>query len=126
MTFTQSNVPTPAPFEAEATADELQSRLNWGEPALTIIDVRDRNSFNKESIRGALSIPMSELVSEAQANFETMRDIYVYGNDDEETRLAATSLREAGFDRVAELKGGLNGWKAIAAPVEGHTTTEYV
>ncbi|WP_017662596.1 rhodanese-like domain-containing protein [Baaleninema simplex] len=118
MAFTQSNLPTPPPFQSQATADELQSRLNWGEPALTIIDVRDREAFNKESIRGAVPLPMSELVSEARANFETTRDIYVYGNDDDETRLAATTLREAGFERVAELKSGLNGWKAIAAPVE--------
>jgi hypothetical protein len=43
-----------------STVEALKEHLEWGEPALSIIDVRDRNVFNKEHITGAESIPMSE------------------------------------------------------------------
>lgn len=111
--------PNSAPFHKKASPNELKSRLDWGEPALTILDVRDRERFNQERILGALPMPMNSLVAGAESNFERDRDIYVYGNDDKETELAATHLREAGFERVAELQGSLDAWKAIGGQTEG-------
>ncbi|MGB7442780.1 MAG: rhodanese-like domain-containing protein [Coleofasciculaceae cyanobacterium] len=114
--------PTPPSLKRQSSSTELKSRLDWGEPALTIVDVRDRHSFNEERIMGAIAMPMAELVERAQSSLEPTRDIYVYGESDEETAQAATHLREAGFVNVAELKGGLAGWKAISAPTEGTAT----
>jgi rhodanese-related sulfurtransferase len=114
-----SPIPTPPGLKEEAAATDLQNRLNWGEPALTIIDVRSHEAFNHERIMGALNIPASELVRQAQANLETVRDIYLYSESDENTAQVAGHLREAGFKNVAELKGGLPAWKAIQGPTEG-------
>jgi rhodanese-related sulfurtransferase len=111
--------PIPQSLKAESTVFALKERLDWGEPALTIIDVRNREDFNASRITGAISIPATELVVRATASLETDRDIYVYGETDEQTTEAATQLRNAGFENVAELKGGLAAWKAAKAPVEG-------
>jgi rhodanese-related sulfurtransferase len=48
----------------------LKNRLDWGEPALTIIDVRDQSAFNASHIMGAIAMPIAELVSRAQASLE--------------------------------------------------------
>jgi rhodanese-related sulfurtransferase/ubiquitin len=111
--------PTPPGLKAQSSAHELKARLEWGEPAFTIVDVCDRNVFNDGHIMGAIHIPMDELVDRAQSSLEPSRDIYVYGETDQETNLAAARLREAGFQRVAELGGGLAAWKEIAGPTEG-------
>jgi rhodanese-related sulfurtransferase len=111
-------IPTPAPMQPQSRVYDLKSRLDWGEPALTIIDVRDRASFNISHITGAVSIPAASLVSQASANFELSRDIYVYGDTDEETAAAAAALREAGFEHISELRGGLAAWKAVSYPTE--------
>jgi rhodanese-related sulfurtransferase len=111
--------PTPPGLKAESAPKDLKARLEWGEPALTILDVRDRESFNKGHIMGAMAMPIDSLVDRAQSSLEKQRDIYVYGNSDSETSQAAGQLRQAGFRNVAELKGGLEGWKAIAGPTEG-------
>lgn len=116
--------PTPPDLHAQATAHELKSRLNWGEPALTIVDVRDRDSFNGYRILGAISMPLNELAGWAESSLEHKRDIYVYGSSDDETASAAKILRDAGFLRVSELKGGLNAWKEIDGSVEGRDTVE--
>ncbi|PSB26709.1 rhodanese-like domain-containing protein [Stenomitos frigidus] len=111
-------IPTPPGLKAESSAHDLKSRLEWGEPALTILDVRDRESFNRGHIMGAMPMPLDRLVDSAKS-IDQVRDIYVYGATNEETNQAATKLREAGFRNVATLKGGLEGWKAIEGSTEG-------
>lgn len=110
--------PTPPSLKAESSVHDLKTRLEWGEPALTILDVRDRETFNKGHITGAMPMPLEQLVEGAQSLAKT-RDIYVYGATDEEAVQAATKLNDAGFRNVAKLKGGLEDWKAIAGSTEG-------
>ncbi|MBF2019401.1 MAG: rhodanese-like domain-containing protein [Hydrococcus sp. C42_A2020_068] len=111
--------PKPPGLKEKSSANALKDRLDWGEPVLTTIDVRDREAFNCERITGAMSMPLDELVEQAQDSLEPVRDIYVYGETNQETTEAASRLREAGFRNVAELEGGLPGWKAISGSTEG-------
>ena len=101
-------------------AVDLKNRLSWGEPALTILDLRDRTAYNQSRILGALSVSMEGLVAFAQANLEPTRDIYVYGATDEESAAAAAALRDADFVSVSELQGGLPAWQASGYEVEGY------
>ena len=114
-------IPIPKPLKAQSLVYDLKERLDWGEPALTIIDVRDRDAFNISHITGAVSLPMTELVDRALINLELTRDLYVYGSTDEQTAEAATQLRTAGYQNVAELTGGLAAWKANGYPIEGNS-----
>jgi rhodanese-related sulfurtransferase len=109
----------PEPIQDRAPVDSLKKRLDWGEPALTIVDVRDRNTFNVSRIMGAIAMPMNELVIRARGSLELIRDIYVYGETDEQTAEAASKLREAGYQNIAELVGGLSAWKMAKYPIEG-------
>lgn len=111
--------PTPKSIQPVSTVFDLKDRLDWGEPALTIIDVRDRVAFNECRISGAISMPADELVARASMSLEQERDIYVYGGTDEFTSQAATTLRDAGYENVAELMGGLGAWQAASGATEG-------
>ncbi|MCY7321825.1 MAG: rhodanese-like domain-containing protein [Phormidesmis sp. CAN_BIN36] len=111
--------PTPPDLKTASSVYDLKSRLEWGEPALTILDVRPREVFNDSHIMGAMDFPVSELVTLAKNSLEFERDIYIYGANEQETAQAAAMLREAGFRAVAELKGGLAEWKAIGGSTEG-------
>lgn len=106
------------PLRAMSRVYDLKARLDWGEPALTIVDVRQRTDFYFSRISGAVSMPLSELVKQAQATLAPSRDIYVYSDTDEEAILAAEQLRQAGFANVSALQGGLPAWKAMGYPVE--------
>jgi rhodanese-related sulfurtransferase len=105
-------IPTPPPATPKASAQALKERLQWGEPGLTIIDARDRESFLEERITGAMLV-------ESVKNLPENREIYVYSNSDGETEEVANKLRQEGFERVSQLQGGLAGWKAIKGPTEG-------
>jgi rhodanese-related sulfurtransferase len=115
--------PTPAPFQSRSRVHDLKARLDWGEPALTILDVRDRSSFNTSHIVGALSMPADELIDRVVESLERNRDLYVYGETDDETAEAVSKLRAIGYLNVSELRGGLSAWKAVGYPVESYSAS---
>ncbi|HEY9655368.1 MAG TPA: rhodanese-like domain-containing protein [Crinalium sp.] len=106
----------PAMSANQAPAEELLKRLQWGEPALTIIDVRSREEFNNERITGAVPMPIDELLDDAENALEHKRDIYVYGDNADD---AANQLRQSGYANVAVVQGGLSAWKDVGGPTEG-------
>ncbi len=109
----------PEAIQDRSNVESLKNRLDWGEPALTIVDVRDRTAFNTSHIMGAIAMPMQELVTQARASLEFIRDIYVYGETEEQTAEAAFQLREAGYQHIAELVGGLAAWEKAKYPIDG-------
>lgn len=111
-------IPTPQPLKVKSRVYSLKARLDWGEPALTIVDVRDRHEFNFSHITGAINLPLNELVNRASASLDFNRDLYLYSDADEDTALAAAQLREAGFQNVSEVQGGLPAWKAMGYPID--------
>ncbi|MEO3705505.1 rhodanese-like domain-containing protein [Trichormus azollae] len=102
-----------------ADVHDLKSRLEWGQPAFTIIDVRDRYTYNHGHISGAISIPLDDLADRAKSALHKQRHIYVYGEHDTHTAYAAQKLRDAGFTDVSEIQGGLNAWKTVGGATEG-------
>lgn len=101
---------------------QLKARLEWGEPALTILDMRDRSEFDKCHIRGAMNVTMQNLAT-ILTSLAPDRHIYVYTTQSEEAVAAADSLREAGFTNVAELTGGIPAWLEIGGAVTGSATS---
>lgn len=102
-----------------ADVNDLNSRLRWGQPALTIIDVRDRLTYNQSHITGAISIPLDDLANRANSSLQKEREIYVYGDDDSQAGRAAVTLRSNGFRNVSQLSGGLSAWKNVGGATEG-------
>ena len=110
--------PKPSPLRPESRVYDLKERLDWGEPALTIIDVRDRAAFNESHITGAISMPVDSLMAMATNCFEVNRDLYIYSNTDDESAAVAEQRRSVGFSHVAIVRGGVAAWKAAGFPVE--------
>lgn len=112
----------PEAMEERSDVSILKNRLDWGRPALTIIDIRDRSDFNARHIVGAVSMPLDDLLPIATASLHVNRDIYVYGDTNEQTAAAAVKLRQAGYKHISELIGGLTAWKIAEYPIEGVST----
>jgi rhodanese-related sulfurtransferase len=112
-----------APLKNRSRVYDLKARLDWGKPALTIIDIRERSEFLFSHISGAINMPLPELVDRVRAALEPSRDIYLYSDADEDTAAAAELLRQSGFLNVSELQGGLPAWKAMEFPIEQGVVT---
>lgn len=105
-------IPVPPKPTPKVSAHSLKKRLQWGEPGLTIIDTRDRQSYLEERITGAMLI-------EDVNNLPENREIYVYSASDQEAETVANKLRQQGFESISQIQGGLAGWKAIEGATEG-------
>lgn len=105
-------------FASHSDAHDVKSRLQWGQPGFTIVDVRDRPTYNHGHISGAIPIPLNDLTKRA-SSLAKNREIYIYGENDEQSVRAAQTLKEAGFTHVSTLTGGLAAWEAAGGAVEG-------
>ena len=119
MTIFSKFIPTPEPIKNKSRVSTLKKRLDWGEPALTIIDVRSRVLFELTHITGSISMPMDEPADLTLSSLELSRNLYVYAETDEQTTVAANKLRQAGYQNVSELIGGLTAWKKAKYPIAG-------
>jgi rhodanese-related sulfurtransferase len=114
-TFTPSSVM----FKVKSTADELKSRLERGSLALTIVDLRAPNAFDRQHIKGAISVPFSRLEDLARSALSRHREIYIYGESDEQSFHGSRILLSTGFRNVVQIIGGLTTWRKIAGATEG-------
>jgi rhodanese-related sulfurtransferase len=110
--------PTPVVLQEESTAYDLKKRLEWGEPALSIVDIREHEAFNQGRITGAISMPMEQL-EQMKSTLQPKHDTYIYGDTDEQAHAAAEMLRSEGFEAVTHIMGGLAAWHEIGGPTEG-------
>ena len=106
-------------LEAELTVKELKFRLGSNQPNLTVIDVRDPTAFNREHIKGSISVPFGRLEDLARSALTRYRDIYIYGESNEQSLQAVKILLGNGFMNVAQIIGGLTIWRELAGATEG-------
>lgn len=111
--------PVPTDFKAVSSPSDVRKRLDWGEPGLTIVDVRSREAFNEERIMGAIPGFDEETMDLLNQSVSKDRDIYLYGDTDQDAEGVASDLRSSGYKRVSVIKGGLSAWKAIDGTIEG-------
>lgn len=93
---------------AQCTAPQLQQRLE-NRDALILLDVREPNEFAFAQIEGSLHIPLRQLperVDELDKNL----DIVVLCHHGMRSQQACLFLEQYGFDRLYNLKGGIDAW----------------
>jgi uncharacterized membrane protein YdjX (TVP38/TMEM64 family)/rhodanese-related sulfurtransferase len=99
---------------------ELRERLEHA-PETVVIDVRTPEEFTGPlgHIPGARNIPVGELSASLQDK-EEMKNapIVLVCKTDKRSANGAVLLRQAGFERVSVLRGGMENWKRRGYPVE--------
>jgi rhodanese-related sulfurtransferase len=104
---------------AISTVPELKSRLIRDKTGLTIIDIRAPETFNRQHLKGAISVPLERLEDLARSSLPRHREIYVYGESDEQSLQAAKILLSTGFLNVAQIIGGVAAWHELDGTTEG-------
>jgi hydroxyacylglutathione hydrolase len=96
------------------TAASLAELLGGPEPPL-VVDVRTPREWEDERIGPAVNVPLSRL-SERSGELGRGRDIVVYCGSGYRSAIAASLLERDGFERVADLVGGLAAWNSSRLP----------
>lgn len=124
-------MPTAAEMVAEAkqrvenlTVDEAARELEAGDALL--VDVREpAERAANGSIEGAVEAPRGMLEFWADPTsayhrdeFEPGRRIILHCASGGRSALAAATLEDLGYERVAHMDGGLNAWKEAGKPVQ--------
>ena len=98
------------------------------ETPVVIIDVRDAESAKNGHIKGAISIPGTDLAA-AKERFPAIKSapIVVYGADTKAGIEHFATVRGWGYKNATILKGGYDGWQKADLPVaSGATETDIV
>jgi len=93
--------------QAGITVEELKSRLDRGEE-IFLLDVREPLEYGICNLGGHL-IPPGELSSRFSA-LDRLREIIVYCKTGIRSARAVEMLREKGFTKLRNLKGGIDAW----------------
>lgn len=99
---------------------ELRRRFER-EPETVVIDVRTPEEFIGPlgHIPGARNIPVGELYASLKGSEEMKNTAIVFVcKTDKRSVNGAARLRDAGFEQVSVLRGGMDNWKRSGSPVE--------
>ena len=99
--------------------EEVLRRLQSAEPGITLLDVRERDSYEQGHIAGAVLIPRGQL--ELRVN-ELLPDptarIVIYCQYGKVSTLATATMRDMGFTRAIAMAQGMESWLQKGYPIE--------
>ncbi|MDD2760836.1 MAG: rhodanese-like domain-containing protein [Methylomonas sp.] len=98
----------------QMTVQQLQQRLENAE-RLVLLDVREPNEFAFAHIQGSLHIPLRQL-PERVDELDQEQDILVLCHHGMRSQQACLFLEQAGFNRLYNLKGGIDAWSINCDP----------
>ncbi len=108
--------------EAKAKITEVtvdQAKAKHGAAGVAFLDCREPNEYNLGRIPGAIFIPRGQLETTIEARIARDQDVVIYCASGNRSALAAVTLAEMGYGRVASMAGGFKAWAMGGNPVEG-------
>lgn len=93
---------------------ELRARLARGD-AITILDVREHEELRLAAFPGARHVPMGEIPARL-GEFDRSAELVVVCHHGIRSAQVAMYLARAGFERVANLRGGIDEWSLTVDP----------
>lgn len=101
--------------EKEITVKKLKNILDSKGKKILLIDVRESDEYRIANIQGAQLIPLRRLKIEA-GKIDASKDIYVYCKTGGRSTEAVRILKELGFTKVKNVKGGIDAWRKEVDP----------
>lgn len=107
------------------TADEFEKNIS-NTDSIQVLDVRTPGEYAGGHIKGSLLADWNnkEEFDRRAAFIDKTKPVYVYCLAGGRSAAAAKKLRAAGYERVYELDGGINAWKAAGKSLEGKTDAQ--
>lgn len=103
---------------AEVTPQDVRGRKEQGEQ-LVLLDVREPNEWNLGRIPGAIHIPRGIMETSIEARVPREATVVIYCASGNRSALAADTLQQMGYGKVASMSGGFRDWVGTGGPVEG-------
>lgn len=88
--------------------DEMQSLIKTDNTQL--IDVRNLEEFEEGHIKGAKNLILNEDFKQRYDKLDKSKPVVLYCEDGNESEKCAQILKDAGFKKIFDLRGGLSQW----------------
>lgn len=99
---------------SQISVQQLQQRLQNHE-GLLLLDVREANEYAYAHIDGSTHIPLRQLPEQVE-QLEPDQDIVVICHHGVRSQQACLFLEQYGFERLFNLKGGIDAWSVHCDP----------
>jgi adenylyltransferase/sulfurtransferase len=110
----EAPAPAAAGAGAETTAEELKRRLDRGEDVF-ILDVRNPEEYQICRLPGSTLLPLPQLPQRFR-ELDRGRELVVHCKSGMRSQKAIQFLREQGFTKLVNLKGGILAWASTVDP----------
>jgi len=98
----------------EITAEDLKAKLGSG-AKVTLVDVREPWEWNLCRLEGARHIPMGE-IPVRYLELDPEEEVVVYCHVGQRSAMVVQYLRQQGFQKAANLRGGIEAWARQVDP----------
>jgi adenylyltransferase/sulfurtransferase len=104
----------PGGAPVDVTPRDLSERLARGED-LVLVDVREPEEWRIARLPDAVLVPLRTLPARLQ-DLDRTRTLVLYCHHGTRSRMALDYLAQAGFERLQNLRGGIDAWSRDVDP----------
>jgi sulfur-carrier protein adenylyltransferase/sulfurtransferase len=102
----------------EVTPEQVRDMQARNEGAV-YLDVREPNEWNLGRLPLAIHLPRGNLETKVEAIIDRRRKIVIYCARGNRSALAALTMKQMGYEDVASMARGFQGWADIGGEIEG-------
>jgi rhodanese-related sulfurtransferase len=93
---------------------ELKKLLADKPESIVLLDVREPEEVAEDRIPNSVTIPLGDLMSQANSELDPDSDIIIYCAHGVRSMHALMGLRSIGFEKLRSLEGGLSAYREDA------------
>ncbi len=101
----------------EVSPDEVKAMIARGEKVV-YLDVREPNEWNLGRIPQAVHLPRGNLETKIEALIDRQQRVVVYCARGNRSALAALTMQQMGYEKVASMARGFGGWVDVNGEIE--------
>ncbi|HEX3534520.1 MAG TPA: rhodanese-like domain-containing protein [Gemmatimonadaceae bacterium] len=102
----------------EVTPEQVRDMQARGE-RVVYLDVREPNEWNLGRLPQAVHLPRGNLETKVEALIDRNQKVVIYCARGNRSALAALTMQQMGYEDVASMARGFQGWADINGEVEG-------
>jgi sulfur-carrier protein adenylyltransferase/sulfurtransferase len=102
----------------EVTPEQVRDMQARNEGAV-YLDVREPNEWNLGRLPLAIHLPRGNLETKVEAIIDRRQKIVIYCARGNRSALAALTMKQMGYEDVASMARGFQGWADIGGEIEG-------
>ncbi|PYO09173.1 MAG: sulfurtransferase [Gemmatimonadetes bacterium] len=102
----------------EVTPEQVREMQARNE-RVVYLDVREPNEWNLGRLPQAIHLPRGNLETKVEALIDRNQRVVIYCARGNRSALAALTMKQMGYENVASMARGIQGWAEINGEIEG-------